>query len=209
VRGLVRRDVGGEEDALESMTEAGVLHTESAGALLDQRRLPLALRSGASLLFAVSFFWPTLTFPAMVKLFAVFAFIDGVLTLAPGGWALAQRAIWPLLAGGCINVAVAAATYVWPGMTVGDFATLLAVWAIALAAARTVGCATLREADPGCLLLLAGIAAGLFGRALLSPLTGDAVVLSTWIGLYALTIGIVLFKLTLQRFRPLFVDLSV
>ena len=147
---------------------------EDANALLDQRRLSLALRSGASLLFAVAFFWPTLTFPMLVKLFAVYAFLDGILTLAPGGWSLAQRAVWPLLA-----------------------------------AARAIGCATMREADPGYLLLLNGIAAGFFARALLSPAAGDVVVLSTWIGLYVLTVGILLFKLTLQRYRPIFVDLSM
>ena len=35
------------------MSNSGVLRTEGASALLDQRRLSLALRSGASLLFAV------------------------------------------------------------------------------------------------------------------------------------------------------------
>ena len=180
----------------------------SAEALLDQRRLSMALRGGASLLFACAFFWPTLTYPTMVKLFAAYAFIDGILTLAPGGWSRAQRAVWPLLAGGCVNIAAAIAAYLWPVLGVFDFGHLLAAWAIALAAARTLGCATMREADPGYLLLLAGIAAGFFGRALLSPAAADVVVLSTWIGLYALTVGIVLFRLTLQRFRPIFVDLS-
>lgn len=181
---------------------------ESAGALLDRRRLSLALRSGASLLFACAFFWPTLSYPAMIKLFAAFAFVDGILTLAPGGWSLAQRAVWPLLAGGCVNVAAAAIAYLLPVLALFDFGSLVAVWAIALAAARTIACATMHEADPGHLLLLAGIAAGFFGRTLLSPAAGDVVVLSTWSGLYALTVGIVLFKLALQRYRPLFVDLS-
>lgn len=182
---------------------------EDANALLDQRRLSLALRSAASLLFAVAFFWPTLTFPMLVKLFAVYAFVDGILTVAPGGWSLTQRAVWPLLAGGCVNIAVAVAAYIGPALAVFDFGNLLAVWAIALAAARTIGCATMREADPDYLLLLNGIAAGFFGRALLSPAAGDVVVLSTWIGLYVLTVGILLFKLTLQRYRPIFVDLSM
>ena len=178
------------------------------GALLDERRLSFALRSGASLLFACAFFWPTLTFPMMVQLFAAYAFVEGILTVAPGGWSLAQRAVWPLLAGGCVNIAASAAAYLLPVSGWFDFGNLLAVWAIALAASRTIGCATMREADPGYLLLLSGIAAGFFARALLSPATGDVVVLSTWIGLYALTVGIVLFKLTLQRYRPTFVDLS-
>jgi uncharacterized membrane protein HdeD (DUF308 family) len=177
-------------------------------ALLDQRRLSLALRSVASLLFACAFFWPTLTLPMLVKLFAAYAFVDGILALAPGGWSLQERAVWPLLAGGCINLAAAAAAYLWPVLGSFEFGNLLTAWAIALAASRTIGCAMMREADPDYLLLLAGIAAGFFGRALWSPAAADAVVLATWIGLYALAVGIVLFKLTLQRYRPLLVDLS-
>ena len=179
-----------------------------ANALLDQRRLSLALRSAAGFLFACAFFWPTLTFPMMVKAFAAYTFIDGILTLAPGGWRVEQRAVWPLLAGGCINIAAAAAAYLSPVLGLFDFGSLLAAWAIALATVRTICCATMREADPGHLLLLSAIAAGFFARALLSPAAADAVVLATWIGLYALTIGIVLFKLTLQRFRPISIDLS-
>jgi uncharacterized membrane protein HdeD (DUF308 family) len=182
---------------------------EDASALLDQRRLSLALRSAANLLFAIAFFWPTLTFSASVQLFVAYAFVEGVLTLSPGGWRMAQRAVWPLLIGGCVNVAMAAAVYVWPAMTPFEFANLLVIWAIALAASRTVGCATLRDADRDYLLLLSGIAAALFGRAVLTPAAGDVVVLATWLGLYALTLGILLFKLTLQRYRPIAVDLSI
>lgn len=182
---------------------------ESSGALLDQRRLSLALRSGAGFLFACAFFWPTLTFTGLIAVFAAYAFVDGILILSAGGWTMAQRPVWPLLCAGCAEIAAAAASYVWPGLTFSDFGDLLAVWAIALTGGFAIAGASLREADPEYLLLLSGIAAGLFGRALLSHAAGDVVVLSTWLGFYALTSGILLFKLTLQRFRPIFVDLSI
>jgi uncharacterized membrane protein HdeD (DUF308 family) len=181
---------------------------ENVNVLLDQRRLSLTLRSGVGLVFAIAFFWPTLTFSGLVGLFAAYAFVDGILILSTGGWGLAQRPVWPLLIAGCADIVAAAAAYFSPGLTFNGFGNLLAAWAVAMAAGCAISCATLREADPDYLLLLSGIAAGLFARALLSHTAGDVVVLSTWLGFYALTSGILLFKLALQRFRPIFVDLS-
>jgi len=62
---------------------------------------------------------------------------------------------------------------------------------------------SLREADDEYLLLLSGIVALVFARALLSHLAGDAIVFSTWIGLYVLTLGVVLLRLTLRYCQPL------
>ena len=86
-----------------------------ANALLDQRRLSLALRSGASILFAVAFFWPTLTFATLVRLFAAYAFVDGILTLSPGGWSPRTRWVWPLLPRRRCRYCRGAVAYVWPG----------------------------------------------------------------------------------------------
>jgi uncharacterized membrane protein HdeD (DUF308 family) len=89
-----------------------------------------------------------------------------------------------------------------------DLVNLATVWAIALGITFTVASATLRQAGGDYLLLLSGIASAVFGRALLSHMAGDVVVMSTWTGLYALTLGIVLLKLTLQLYRPIAIDLS-
>ena len=48
----------------------------------------------------------------------------------------------------------------------------------------------------------------LFGRALLSYTAGDAVVIATWLGLCALTLGILLFKLTLRLYGFVPVEVS-
>ena len=164
------------------------------------------LRSAAALLFAIAFFWPTLGERGLIDLFAAYVFVDAALTLSPGGWDFRARAVWPLLAVGCCDLAAAAAAYAWPGMTLPGFAVLVGLWSVALAASFAIAGASLRAADPGHLLLLSGIAAGLFGRALLSHTGADAVVLSTWIGLYALTSGILLFRLVLRRYRPVAFD---
>jgi uncharacterized membrane protein HdeD (DUF308 family) len=176
--------------------------------LLHERRSSLALRSGAAVLFAIACFWPTITDAMLIKLFAAYAFVDGVLTLSSGDWALSCRSVWPLLVGGCLDLVAAAAAYGWSGMTLVDLVNLLTIWAIALAITFTLACATLRQADGDYLLLLSGIASGLFVRALLSSTAADTVVISTWMGLYGLTVGILFLKLTLQHYQLVALDLS-
>jgi uncharacterized membrane protein HdeD (DUF308 family) len=176
----------------------------SAFLVFAERRLSLSLRSGAAVLFAVAFFWPTVTAADLAPLFAAYLFIDGALALAPGGWNLSQRRAWPLLAGGGIDMAGAGFVYFWPGMTLPLLTHAAAIWAIATGATMALSSATLRDADGDYLLLLAGIAALVLGRALLSHPALDIVVLSTWTGLYALTNGILLLKLILpQHYREL------
>ena len=179
--------------------------TDDANALLQERRSSLALRSGAAVLFAVACFWPTITEAMLIKLFAAYAFVDGILTLSPGGWRLSCRSVWPLLIGGCVDLAAAGAAYAWSGATLLD---LMTIWAIALGTTFTIACATLRQADSDHLLLLSGIASGLFARALMSYTAADIVVISTWTGLYGLTLGILHLKLALQRYQLIALDLS-
>jgi len=145
---------------------------------------------------------------AMTRLFAAYAFLDGVLILSSGGWSLRSRCVWPLLLGGCADIAVAAAAYGWPGITLPGLLDLMAVWAIVFGTSFAVGSVVLRRVNGSYLLLLCGIASGLFGRALLSYMAGDVVVIATWVGLYALTLGILLFKLSLRLYRFVPVDVS-
>jgi len=177
--------------------------------LLRECRSSLALRSGAAVLFGIACLWPTITDTLLIQLFACFAFVDGILTLSSGGWVLSRRSVWPLLIGGCIDLVIAATVYTWSGMTLVGFLNLLTVWAFALGTMFTVAAATLRGADRDCLLLLSGIASGLFARALLTYTAADIVVISTWTGLYGITIGILFLKLTLQQYPLVALDLSV
>jgi len=57
-----------------------------AAALLHERRSFLAFRAAAALLFGLAFLWPHLPETMVVRLFAGYALVDGILALAPGGW---------------------------------------------------------------------------------------------------------------------------
>jgi uncharacterized membrane protein HdeD (DUF308 family) len=107
------------------------------------------------------------------------------------------------LAGGGIGVAAAAAIYGWPGMSLPLLSACAPIWAIAAGCAFALAGTALRRADRDHLLLLCGIAGVVFGRAMLTQPAGDIVVLSTWTGLYAVTMSILFLKLALQHYRPL------
>src|SRR5258708_17879286 len=102
-----------------------------AAVLVSGYRSSLALRSAAAFLFAIAFFWPTLTGEALVPLFAAYAFVDGALALSPGGWRLPYRRAWPLIIGGGIDILPAAGAYIWPGITLPLLVSVTPAWAIA------------------------------------------------------------------------------
>ncbi len=174
-----------------------------AAEILSDRRHSFGLRSAAALLFAIGFLWPDLPQPALVRLLAAYAFIDGILALSPGGWRLPRGMAWPLLIGGCIDLVGAALVYAWPDLTPDMLASAITVWAVASGVALTLACIALRDGDTDHLLLLGGIASLVFGRSLMSQLANDTIILSTWIGLYALTMGVITLKLTLRHSRLL------
>jgi uncharacterized membrane protein HdeD (DUF308 family) len=176
---------------------------QPAAELMRDLRLSLALRTAAAFLFGTAFLWPNLSGGATIRLFAAYTFVDGILALSPGGWGAAFRLGWPLLVGGVIDLAGSGVAYVWPEMTLPALSDITAGWAIASAFAFLVASATLHRSDRGQLFLLCAIASMILGRALLSPVTLDAIVLSTWLGIYAMTIWVLLLKLTLKQYSTL------
>src|SRR6185312_15083227 len=90
---------------------------QPAAELLQDHRLSLALRTAAAFLFGTAFLWPGVNDVMTIRLFAAYTFVDGVLALSPGGWGMACRLGWPLLAGGVIDLAGSGIAYVWPEMS--------------------------------------------------------------------------------------------
>jgi uncharacterized membrane protein HdeD (DUF308 family) len=176
---------------------------QPAAELIEDLRASLALRMAVAFLFAVAFLWPDIGDIVVIRLFAAYALADGVLALAAGGWAPTFRLGWPLLIGGIIDLVGSGLAFVWPEMTLSVLADLVAAWAIAMSFAFAAAYVTLRRVDSDQLLLLCAIASLILGRALLSQLAANPIILSTWVGLYAMTISVLLLKLTLRNYRML------
>src|SRR3954453_522043 len=89
------------------------------------------LRGIAAIVFGVlAMVWPGITFLAFVAMFAAYALIDGVLHLTAAFRAHQGQPRWLLALQGILGIAVAALTFVWPGIPALGLLFLIGAWAI-------------------------------------------------------------------------------
>jgi len=126
-----------------------------------------------------------------VLVFAAYAAADGVFGIigAVRAARAGERWIWLTLEG-LVNIAAAVFAVMMPGLTVVVFVTLLAIWALVSGGFMLIAAFRL-DADHGrWWLVLSAVASLVYGALLLAaPLVG-AVVLTWWIGAYALVFGV-------------------
>ena len=85
--------------------------------------------------------------------------------------------------------------FAWPGVTVVFFVTLMGVWSLVTGVLEIVAAFKLNATHGRGWLIFSGVVSVLFGLALLvGPLVG-AVVLTWWLGAYAMVFGITLLVL--------------
>jgi len=141
-------------------------------------------------LFAL--FAPVATLISLLVILAVYLMVDGVFGLVSA--ALAGRAgeRWDLLVVEAVaNLVAGAAVLAWPALTLLVLVLLLAGWAI-LTGALMIGTAINLKRDGRVWLGLSGVVSVVFGIVLaVAPIIG-AVVVTWWLGIYALVFGTVL-----------------
>ena len=120
----------------------------------------LLIRGIAAILFGIlTFVWPGITVTALVFLFAAYALVDGVVSLAGAVRAAEAHDRWgALLLEGIVGIAAAIVTIVWPGLTAVSLVFVIAVWAIITGVAEIAAAVRLRRHIHGeWLLALAGV----------------------------------------------------
>jgi uncharacterized membrane protein HdeD (DUF308 family) len=96
---------------------------------------------------------------------------------------------------GIVNIAVGVIAFAWPGLTVLFFVTLIGFWSLVTGVLEIVAAFKLNPTYGRGWLIFSGVVSILFGIALLiGPLIG-AVVLTWWLGAYAMVFGITLLVL--------------
>src|SRR3990172_6790756 len=142
---------------------------------------------------------PAAAILSLVLLFAAYMFVDGVFAIASGIKAARNGERWGLLLlEGIVDIAAGAVAFFWPAITAVAFVLLIAVWAIVSGALMLAAALSLNLDHGRWWLALGGIASLIFGILLvIEPLIG-AVVLTLWIGAYALVFGIFLLVLAFQ-----------
>tara|TARA_R110002020_G_scaffold1418_8_gene6415 strand:+ start:4090 stop:4659 length:570 start_codon:yes stop_codon:yes gene_type:complete len=160
----------------------------------------LALRGLCGIVFGVvALVWPASTMLSLVFVFSAYALVDGVLAIIASVRAMTSHERWGLLLlEGIVSILAAVAALAWPGLTVITFVGLMAFWSI-ITGALMLGSAFRLDAAAGrWWMVLGAVSSVFFGIVLIwAPLTG-AVVLTWWLGAYAIVFGIALIVLGFQ-----------
>jgi uncharacterized membrane protein HdeD (DUF308 family) len=125
--------------------------------------------------------------------------VDGIFAILAGVRAARQHERWGLLVlEGIANIALAAIVSLWPGLTVLAFVLWIAAWSI-ISGALMLGASFRLKGDHGRgWLAFDGIVSIIYGILLaIAPLIG-AIVLTWWLGAYALVFGAALIALSFQ-----------
>jgi uncharacterized membrane protein HdeD (DUF308 family) len=179
------------------------------GAALARNWWLIGLRGLLGLVFGViALIMPIATILALVLLFSAYMLVDGVFAIFAAVRAAQQREHWGLLVlQGIASIAAGVIAFLWPGITILAFVLLIAAWSI-VSGALLLAAAFQTEAARWW-LVVGGIAALVYGVLMIvAPLIG-AIVLTWWLGAYALVFGIALLVLAFKlrsRFiqRPAF-----
>ncbi len=165
----------------------------------------LLIRGIVGVLFGVvALVWPGITLLALIVLFGVYAFIDGVVNLilaftspaAAGGRGLAA-------AEGIVGIVLGIVALVWPGVTLLALVFLVAAWAIIEGVLEIVAAVRLRHVlQREWLLALAGILTIAFGVLVVAFPGAGAIGIAWLLGVYAIAAGIVRIVLWNRLRRP-------
>jgi uncharacterized membrane protein HdeD (DUF308 family) len=160
----------------------------------------IALRGVFAILFGViALLLPGVTLTALVLLFAAYMLVDGIFDIVAAVRAAKEGERWGwLLFEGIVDLVAGAIAVAWPLITVLAFVLLMAAWAIVSGVLLTVAAFRVHVSHGRWLMALSGVVSVVWGVLLgIWPLIG-AVVLTWWIGAYALVFGVLLLILAFR-----------
>jgi len=157
-------------------------------------------RGAMAVLFGlIALFMPGVTMLSLVLVFAAYAVTDGILTIIGAVHAAREGERWSMLAfEGIADILLGAIAAAFPAVTVTVFVALVAAWAL-ITGSLMLAAAFEIDADHGrWWLVLGGAASLVYGALLVTAPAIGALVLTWWIGAYALVFGIALLALSFR-----------
>jgi uncharacterized membrane protein HdeD (DUF308 family) len=173
---------------------------ESLTEILAKNWWAVALRGVLGILFGlIALLLPGATMLSLVFLFAAYMLVDGIFAIIAALRAARQHARWgPLTFEGIVTIAAGVIAFLWPGLTVVAFVLLVAAWALVSGVLMLVGAFRLNAEHGRWWLILSGIVSVAYGALLVvAPLIG-ALVLTWWLGAYAILFGAALLVLAFK-----------
>ena len=161
----------------------------------------LAIRGIAAIVFGLlALFWPPTAFVALVLVFGAYAIVDGIFNLVAAVRAPHTGRRWgPLVFEGIVSLIVGMITLLWPRISAFALVMFIAAWSIVTGIAEVVAAIRLRKQIRGeWLLALSGILSLALGVLLFLAPAAGALVLTIWIGAYAVVFGAVMVGLSLR-----------
>jgi uncharacterized membrane protein HdeD (DUF308 family) len=153
----------------------------------------VVLRGVVAIIFGIlTFIWPGPTLAALVILFGVYAFVDGLFAIASGvtGSSLSGSSRWLLVLEGLAGVIVGLITFFYPGITAVGLLYAIGAWAIVTGIFEVVAAIQLRkEISDEWLLIFGGILSVALGVLVFIYPGASALSILWLIGIYAVVSG--------------------
>jgi len=173
---------------------------DSMSAALARNWWAIALRGVFGILFGlVALAVPTAVMLSLALLFAAYLLADGVLAIVASVRAAQSHERWGLLlTEGIVDLAMGILVLMFPAGAVLGFVLATAAWALVTGGLMLSAAFRLHAAHGRWWLALGGVVSLLWGVVLiLAPLVG-ALVLTWWLGFYAIAFGVVLLVLAFR-----------
>src|SRR3979411_2213613 len=175
--------------ASTTVNSASDVRSNTAAETLGRNWWLFTLRGVLAILFGLlALIFPGPTMLSLVIFFSAYMLVDGVFGIISAVRAIRRKEDrWGLLIfEGLLNIATGIAAFLWPGLTVIAFVWLIAAWAIVTGALMTAAGSRLNIDHGRWWLVLGGLLSLAYGVLLIiTPLIG-AIVLTWWLGAYAL-----------------------
>jgi uncharacterized membrane protein HdeD (DUF308 family) len=168
--------------------------------LLAQNWWAFAIRGVLGIIFGlIAFLQPGVTMLSLVLVFSAYAFVDGVFAIIASARAARQHQRWGfLLLEGVVSVIAATIAFLWPGITVASFVFLIGAWAI-LSGGLMLSAALRLQLNHGRgWLALGGLVSVIYGALLIFAPFAGALVLTWWLGAYAIVFGFALMAVAIK-----------
>lgn len=191
--------MAGSSDVSGATTPSGVPLTgparlDAMSAVLARNWWLVALRGLLAILFGVTaFVAPGAFVLSLVLFFAAYMLVDGIFGIVAAVRAAQRHDRWGfLLLEGLLDIVVGVAAFLVPAAAVWAFVLLVAAWALVSGGLMIAAAFRLHLHYGRWWLGLGGVVSVLFGIALLINPGMSALVLTWWLGAYAVVFGVLL-----------------